>query len=548
MNDSINMATPRQHLGPTVRALVTTVAVVASMTAHAQSWLDYDQVLSPLSWLRTSNAAALTTYHPTDSSQRLLAEGQVGITTGQGHLTAPNQSPHSWQALAHVRSIYRMSKRVVARGAMVYNNGWGSQAGGSIWVQPDEMPFDITETADSTRGNIGLERYKLQGEVGVTTWRGLSMGASIGYETATYAKKKDPRHTNQHMRLDASAGTTWQTRGLTLGANYLLRRTTEGVQFRNYGRTDQVYHYLIDQGAAFGRNEQSGGRGYVGTDYERPYLDMRHGIALQAGYAHGPWSAVVEWQWLHRHGHYGLESPARLDFNRHNGNEWHLCSWWQHASASSIHRVTASWSHQQISDFERTYRIISEDGITDTEYYDDRLLGEREQDDLALTYDLQWGIHRQLATWQAQATVGHQRRDLTASLYPYYRQQQTHSTHITLTGERNWLRDNDHTWSVRLQAGWATGGGTAAKDGTYTTPSDGSTAPAEHLLLMMRQYEWLTATRLQGCVGLRWSMPLANHRLRTYVDVQYGYAHAFDTHYLDNAHRHTATLAIGCHF
>lgn len=530
------------------RTYLIALALAVAVAAGAQSWLDYDQALSSHSWLRTANAAALTTYLPTDSSQRLMADAHIGISTEHGHLAPLNSSPQGWQAFADVRSIYRMSRRVVARGSMSYRNGWGSHAGGSIWVCPDDMPFDITETSDSTRGNIGLERYRLTGEVGVDVWHGLNVGASIHYETASYAKKKDPRHTNQLMRLDAAVGTTWQTGGLMLGANYLLRRTTEGVQFSTYGRTDRVYNYLIDQGAAFGREEQSGGRGYVGTDYERPYLDMRHGVALQVGYTQGPWSVVVQWQWLHRHGHFGLESPSRLDFNRHHGNEWHLQSWWQHATPATIHRVTAAWSHEGLCDAERTYRIVSADGVTDTEYYDDRQLGERDQDNLSLTYDLQWGISRHLAQWRAQLAVTHHRRDLTASLYPYYRQQQTHLTELSLGGSRNWLLDNDHTWSLFLEAGWAMGGGTAYKDGTYVPPSDGAVAPNDYTTLLMRQYEWLTSTRLHGAVGIRWSMPLVHQRLRTYVDVRYCYVHALDIHWLDDAHRHTGVLTLGCMF
>lgn len=522
--------------------------VVVLLSASAQSWLDYDQALSRHLWLRTANAAALATYQPTDTTQRLLAQAQVGIATGQGHLTPLNQSPNAWQVQADARAIYRMSHRVVTRGSMVYRNAWGTKAGGSVWVNPEQMPFDIIETADSTRGKVGMESYRLTGEVGVSALQNLSLGATIAYETASYAKKKDPRHTNQLMQLDASVGATWQTASFTLGANYLLRRTTEGMQFSTYGRTDQVYRYLIDQGACFGRDEQAGGRGYVGNDYERPYQDMRHGVALQAGYEQGRWSVLIEGQWLRRHGHYGLESPSMLDFNRHHGDEWHLRSWWQHALPATIHRITAQWSHLQLSDLERTYRIISQGGVTDTEYYDDRLLGEHEQDRLSLAYDMEYGIQHQLAQWQAHIAVDYQRRDLTASLYPYYRQQHTHSTTLTVAGRRSWLLANDQVWSLRVQTAWSTGGGTAAGDGTYVAPSHDATPPAEYTALLMRQYEWLTATRLGGEVALRWSLPMMRHRLRFYVDACYGYTHALDPHWLTDAHRHTASVVLGCLF
>lgn len=530
------------------RTYLIAVAVAFAVAGHAQTWLDYDQALSAYSWLHTTNAATLTTYQPTDSSQRLLADAHVGVSIAQGHLASSNATPESWGIDAAVRSIARMSRRVVLRGAMEYSNTWGHQAGGSVWMCPDDRPFDIIECNDSTRGDIGLERYYLDGEVGVMTVGGLSLGARFAYATASSAKKKDPRHTNTLMQLDVSVGGSWQVDRWRFGANYLLKRTTEALQFSTYGRTDRVYGYLIDQGAAFGRDEQSDGKGYVGSDHEKPWLDMRHGVALQAGFANNPWSAVIEWQWMHRHGHYGLESPSHLDFNRHKGNEWHLRSWWQYATSATIHRITAEWSHETIQDDERTYRIVTTGGVTDINYYDDRQTGEREVNDINITYDAQWGIRRSLATWQAQACLNHYRRSLTASLYPYYRQQLTRLTDIILSVCRNWLAHNDHVWSLAIAAGWSGGGGTPAKDGTYTAVIQESAPVADHNELLMRQYEWFTADRMHGGITMRWSMPLLHQHLRLYAQAGYRIAHAMDVKYLQGSNRHTGTISLGCLF
>ena len=521
-------------------------AALLPPVAVAQSWLDYDQTLSRHSWLRTSNAAALTTYQPADSSQRWLGDASVSLSTGQGWLVEPGQSPHAWQLGAQARSLCRLSRRVVLRGGIDYSYGWGSDASGSVWISPERMPMDIAEVSDTTRGTVALERYGLTGEVGVQTLPGLSVGARMSYGAGSYTKRRDPRHTNSLMLIDATAGVTWQRAGLTLGANYLLQRSTEALRFSTYGRTDRVYHYLIDFGAGMGRTEQTDGKGYVSSDYEKPLLDMRHGVAVQAGYEHGPWSAVAEWHWARRHGHYGLESPSLLDCNRHHGHEWHLRSWWQRATPQAIHRLTALWSHEDVRDSERTYRIVTEGGVTHIDYYDDREMSQRQADHVSVTYDGQWGIERHLATWQVQACVDYRLRTITASLFPYYRWQQTHYTALTLEARRNGLTPGGHTWSVGVLARCGSGGGTTASDGAYTVPADGATFPATDEAWLMRHYEWLTATRLQGGVTLRWSMPLP--RLRLYAQGSYSLAHAFDTHWLADAYRHTATLALGCLF
>ena len=529
------------------KAIIILSAGLALM-AQAQSWLDYDQALSRWTWLRTLNAAALTTYVPVDSSQHLLADAQLTMATERGHLAQPGASPGIWQASAAVRSIYRVGHRVVLRGGMNYRNRWGDDAGGSVWLNPDAMPFDITEYTDSTRGKMRVEQYGLNGEVGVTIAPGLDLGARFAYIAANSTKQKDPRHTNSVMQLEASAGAAWRWRGATLGANYLLRRNTEAVQLRTYGRTDRVYHYLVNYGAFYGRDEQTDGKGYVSADSEHPLLDMCHGLALQGGYEHGSWSAVAQWSWTHRHGHYGLESPSMVDFNRHQGDRWEATLWLQHAQPQAIYRLEIAWNHENLRDYERTYRTITQGGVTDVVYYDNRLMGRRQAIDYRITATAQWNIHRHLAAWQIEAGVRHHRGEVTAIVYPYFRSQNTRLTTVEASMRRNWLCTRDHTWTLMAGLRWAGGGGNPKSDSTYGTPSEGSQAPVEHDEYLMQQYEWLTAGRFAASAGVRWSMPLAAGRCRLYAEARGLLCWGHDIHHLADAHRHEASVSLGCLF
>lgn len=528
--------------------LLTTLLLAIAWPTASQSWLDYDQVVVHYPLLQSRNAAALTTYCPADSSQHLLGDARLTMSTSHGHLAAPHVAPHSWDAGAHVRSIYRMSRRVVVKGSMDYNYSWGKQAGGSVWIDPSVMPFDITEVDDSTRGHISLESYRLNGGLGVDVGRGVSLGATFDYTTASGAKKKDPRHVNSLMSCVVGVGATWHIDRFTLGGNHLFTRRTEGLKFSTFGRTDRVYRYLIDQGAFFGREETTDGNGYVSDDNERPLLDIGHGLTLYAAYHHGTMDWGIEGGWAHRHGHYGLEAPSMIDFNRHRGDSWELHCWWQRDNGTEMQRVNISYVNRHLDDHERTYRIITEQGVTDTRYHDDRLIGERDNSVLAVNADARWGITRQLATWQVQGTLTHYRRSLTASLYPYYRQQLAHLTEFAVEGRHNWLTPSNHVWSLRLQAGWADGGGTASLDGTYQTPSAEATAPQVYTLYLMRQYEYLTAKRLLAGASVYWSAPIAQHRMRLYAEAAYRYRQALDTDYLQDGHRHDASLSVGCLF
>lgn len=526
---------------------ILTLAVTAT-TAAAQTWLDYDQALARFTWLRTANAAALTTYQPADSTQRLLADASISGVTQHGHFAPNGTAPHQWQAGADARSICRIGNRVVLRGSMSYAHRWATDAAGSIWIAPENMPFDITEVTDTTLGNTRLEQFGFNGEAAVAVGSNISLGARFAYGTASYAKQKDPRHTNSLMRLTATAGATWHAAGVTLGANYVINRSTEAVTLRTYGRTDRVYHYLIDFGAAYGRLEQADGKGYTGNDYERPLLDMQHGLALQGGYENRAWSAVAQWQWLHRHGHYGLESPSHIDFNRHNGDMWNATAWLQHARGNDLYRLTFDWRHENLRDYERTYRIITDGGITDVTYYDDRLMGRRQVIDYTLTADAGWNINRHLAQWELSITLNHHRNSTDAVLFPFYRRQHTHLTTVRAIVTRNWLTTRDHVWTLSAALDWGDGGGTPTTDSTLGTASDEAQQPAQHNELLMREFEWHTAGRMGATIAARWAMPVANARARIYVDASANLCHASSISHLTDAHRHSMALAVGCLF
>lgn len=524
------------------------ILLMTSIEGLAQSWHDYQNVLSRYPLLYTSNAAALTSFTPSDSAQFLMGDTRLELSMGQGHMEQLNKSPHAWQTRAGVQSIYRMSRRVVVRGMMDYKYEWGTQAGGSVWIEPEQRPFDITETADSTRGNISLETYSLDGLVGVDVGHGVSLGARFGYTTATGAKKKDPRHTNSLMHCDVGVGATWKLGSLTLGADYLMKRTTEALKFSTVGRTDQIYHYLIDNGAFFGRKETTDGNGYVGSSNERPFLDIKHGMAILTAYQHGTWDLGAEGRWMHRHGHFGLESPSMIDFNRHNGDECTIRLWWQRDIEDRFNRVTVSWDHQALNDHERTYRVVTNHGVTDVNYYDDRLIGNNNEDVIALSGETQWGVRNNLATWQAAIDLCHTRRSLTASLFPFYRQQQTHLTQVTLQGGHNRMSSGGQVCSVLMTTGYADGGGTPYFDGEYQQAGDDAVRPQDNMLYLMREYEYLTARRIIVGMDLGWSMPLERHDMRLYIHGRYRYNQAFDVHHLQDGYRHQVAIEVGCRF
>ena len=204
------------------------------------------------------------------------------------------QSPDFLQATANVESFTRISQRAVVFGAMTYDNFSGHDMAGTAFISPDHKPFDIVEDSLVNTGTKHRDTYRLTGAVGVDLWRGLAAGIRLDYTAANYAKYKDLRHKSKLMDMTLTTGIllplTSSVLPLTVGANYLYRRTTESLVFSLYGREDKVYKSLIDYGNFMGRVEQFGSSGYTDKGQEMPLVDDYNGASLQLSIDHYPLS------------------------------------------------------------------------------------------------------------------------------------------------------------------------------------------------------------------------------------------------------------------
>ena len=158
---------------------------------------DFNYVKQSQPWLTSTNAAALTRYQKANIS---LAE--VRGSMAKGDLVDYSQSSNVLQAGAMVESFFRINTHTVVYGRMDYDNFSGKNMLGSVFINPERKPFDLSEDSLTNPGNKHRDTYNLVGAVGIDLWRGLAVGAKVDYTAANYAKYKDLRHRNSLMRLN----------------------------------------------------------------------------------------------------------------------------------------------------------------------------------------------------------------------------------------------------------------------------------------------------------------------------------------------------------
>ena len=531
-------------------AICATPAVGAT-TADTLLLRDYSFVRQSSPWLIQRNAAALTLY----SSQN-IAEAELSLSHANGRLAPANGSPSLTTLQAAIESYYRINARTVVYGAISYDNQSGSDMTGSVFMQ-DRLPFDIVEDSLNNAGRKHRDTYHLTGAFGYDVYNGYSIGVKADYTAANYAKYKDLRHKNKLMDLQLTAGVflpiaSW----LDIGLDYTYHRRTESLEFATYGKSDKTYKSLIDHGALMGIVEQFGNDGYTDKSNEMPLFEDGHGAGLQLSLEHGAFSLFNDLSYSHSTGYYGRKSPFTITYTDHDrdivANHIRLTytpSSAPSASSTSRHSIDLRYRHERLLGRINTYRgLTNQNGATHYEYYDAADNADKRWRNLDVDYTLHLGIRHELPTWTITAGYHWQQRDITAYLYPYYRQQQLRTNEWTAGVARNFVMQKG-VWNIAVKGGYQKGSGAPYNDGTFVTPSEKQPQPATMEAFLYRDYEYLTAKQYRLGLQLKYSFLFPGTRLNTYLRTAFDYRHATtpdgSPSGLNNPSRTTFLIAAG---
>ena len=518
-----------------ITALLFCMLALNASTLFAQDSLllrDYRFVQQSSPWLTQRNAAALTLFNSEN-----IAEAEVSFAHASGKLTNFSGSPSLNDFQGVIESYYRLSPRAVVYGAISYDNLSGKDMTGSVFMQ-ERLPFDIVEDSLTNLGRKHRDTYHLVGAFGYTVTNGFAVGMKADYTTANYAKYKDLRHKNKLMNLVFTAGVLGsfiiQRSSLNVGLDYTYHRRTESMEFGTYGKADKVYKSLIDYGALMGIVEQFGNDGYTDKTNEMPLFEDAHGVGLQFELRPGHHSQrtnsglslFAAASYSHATGYYGRPSQYTITYTDHDRDIFTLQGRVSYAFSASRFSLDVKYQSEKLENRINTYRgLTNEYGATYYEYYDATKSGEKGWRNFDIDYTLHLGIRHELPTWTITAGYHWQQRDITAYLYPYYRQQQLNTSEIAASVARN-LNLLGGILGVTLNGGYQTGSGDPYHDGSFVTPSAKQPQPATMEAFLYRDYEYLTAKQYHLGLQLKYNFLFPGTRLNTFVRTAFDYRHA----------------------
>ncbi|NMB37744.1 MAG: hypothetical protein GX993_06895 [Bacteroidales bacterium] len=507
-----------------------------------QNRYDFNFIKSSHPWLTSSNAAGLVRM-PVDR----VAIAQAGFEKNNGEFRAHHQSDDSFNAGALTESFSRLGQNVFVYGKLSYDYFKGKNMGGSVMSDPFHSPFNIVAMADSTAGVKTLETYNLTGGVAYRFNRTISVGGKIDYIGGNYSKARDPRHVNMIMDMEVTAGLSFNIADVVvIGANYIFRRNLESFYFQIYGTTDKVYYYLVDYGGFFGQREVFGERGYSTKSSIMPLLTTYHGGALQLEI--GPESPVKlfnEFSFKAFDGYYGKKSTSTIMYSAHEGFQAGYKSCLSFGNDHTQHMVNLNADYTQLYNHENVYQEKTVEGVREIIYFGSNEVLERHLIEGNMEYVANIGIKDHRPTLTIKASADAMARFQTSSLYPFNRKQNIFSIDGVLSAAYNIFLKKGIV-GVRLCGGYGTGLGEAFRDGLYTQISN-PRPPRTMNDAMCKEFEFLTANRINGGAGFRYSH-FFKKNITGYIDLDYRLINAFGVSHLTGATHHRISATVGISF
>lgn len=522
------------------RTLACLCLLASAFVAAGQSGLqDYRLATQRFPALSLSNPALM------DSFQGRVAMAEAQFQKADGALISLSESPDGWQAGATTESYFRISPKIAFFGHTAWQYADGKNMGGQILRDPDFNPVNILESSLDSRGGKRREQYNLQGGMSCRLGRRWVAGVKVNYTSADQTKIKDPRFSCIWMDLDMQAGVSFQaSERILLGASLLFRNTLEQVKGGIYGTTDRQYFIFTDKGNFLGSvAELAGDYNVVSVSSYRPMMNYFAGGALQMvvdnRFAGELWFQV-------RDGYYGRKSSNTATFFEFDGYRFGYNGVWAVPVGNNFHRLGVNASAELLNNRENRFRYVTPSGQnTVVEYLGQDPILKRSTVDVSLDYAWHKGTGGYRPSLSLGIVLDGRWKAQTANLFPLTRTQRVGTFQADAYGQKTFPAGR-LLLTLELHALAGGGFGTPREDTVDSSAS--STSIKSYDDYLNRQYEYETAFRAGGELGVCLSLPLRGKCL-LYLRLSDRYLNLLRApSYLEGRGRNVALVALGCSF
>lgn len=490
------------------------LAVSLMFLGLAVSAQTYERVFRNNLWNRSENINGVRQ----DTVSRSYAEAYGKYSGGDFRDTW--QASEGWSAGAVTASIQHMEHMTLA-GSFSFDQTEGYDMCGSMFIHPGFYPVDLLEF---TPGRKTMQTYSFDGGVSYDLSPFWRIGAKMDFESANMAKRKDLRHTNWRLDMTVAPGFMYHNGDFAIGANYLLRKTSETVEAEQIGTAESSYYAFLDKGLMYGTYSVWSGSGLHLSEAGVkgfPVKDLSNGGALQMQYK----GIFAEFEYLHTQGTIGEKEYIWFRFP---GNEAGLTLGYSHKG----HQARIALRRKDLKLDESILEKVSENGVTTVyNHGSNRILAEE-----TLTLAPEYEYVSRLVEVHAGASLGW-KNSVSSQMYPYA----CYQSLMTWEAGADVLMHLEE-FDLGLNAG--AGSGNVSEDLEMVNEVSGvQTKPFRLQEWYDRQMEYQTASRVDAGLSLRY-----NFRKGIYLQAEGSWTHGFGLKHIAGADRFAAAFRIGYNF
>lgn len=529
--------------------------ILSALPAWSQTeeWKDeYSRFTDLTPWVRSSNPAGTATL-PVDKTSTV----RTSLEKKNGGLMDLHESRDCFRPSLDAASYMRISDRITFYGRMNYSYFKGKDMGGQILMDPYYNPINFLESVDTTTGTKTLEEYTLEGAMAYSLNDRLTLAGKVSYQSADYAKRKDPRSYNQWMDLDASVGARYSLAdGKTaFGVSLNYVKTIETVAEKLFGTIDRQYYCFVDYGGSFGKVEViDGDNGYLSVSNERPMFNQFFGGSAQVGFKVGGVDAFLDLGAAYRKGYFGKKASGSVRFCDFDGMRYNLNARISFKTGNLLNRIDGSWNIMTSLNKENSYRVSTKPGqSSEIQYFGSQEVGDKTVGRIKARYSIerQADGHKGIFSPVPWAlSVGYERFGVnqTATSYPFYRKQRIARNTVNLTGVKNFPIGNNFL-SITLGGDYSFAGDDLKnEDGQYSSATGN---PRTNDTYLNRNFEYFHASSAGGTASVRFTLVKETGRRHysVFMDLADSYHRlTSDPEYLTGNYRNTIIFTIGCNF
>ena len=494
------------------------LAVSLMFLGLAVSAQTYERVFRNNLWNRSENITGVRQ----DTVSRSYAEAYGKYSGGDFRDTW--QAAEGWSAGAVTASIQHLERMTLA-GSFSFDQTEGYDMCGSMFIQPGFYPVDLLEF---TPGRKTLQTYAFDGGISYDLSPSWRIGAKMEFESANMAKRKDLRHTNWRLDMTVAPGFMYHNGDFAIGANYLLRKTSETVEAEQIGTAESSYYAFLDKGLMYGTYSVWSGSGLHLSEAGVngfPVKDFSNGAALQIQYK----GIFAEFEYLHTQGSIGEKEYIWFRFP---GDAVNARIGYRHIGRKAQHyaRLGFGWKGRELD--ENVLEKVTSNGVATVIQHGSNNIAMENTWTLSPEYEFVSDKVEILA--YADVDI---KEKVSSQMYPY-------ACYQSLT---TWKAGADVLMHLgQFDLGLNAGAGSGNVNEELEMVNDVSGVQTEPFRLQEwydRQMEYMTASRVDAGLSLRY-----NFRKGIYLQAEGSWAHGFGLKHIAGADRFGAAFRIGYNF